>query len=576
MAHTAQAQHPWHLAVRDALRACRTTLVSVALVSLVINLLMLTSPMFMLQIYDRVLTSRSVPTLVALGGIVAVLMVFLGVLDALRGRILTRIGERLDARLSGMTFDMTLAAPLVGGRQADRVDATRDLDMIRRFLGSPGPVAIFDMPWLPIYLGVVYLLHPMLGLIATIGAGIIAVLIIINEAVSRRPLNEMAQHHARGTAMVEAGRRNAEAARAMGMRPALNNRWIAHNAAFRSVQRRAADRAGFTTSVIKAFRLALQSAILGVGAFFAIRQEVTPGVIIAASIITSRAIAPVELAVSHWASFIGARQSLKRLRKTADAVPITPPTTTLPLPSQRLEVKKLYVAAPGSADTIVSNASFGLRSGDGLGIVGPSGSGKSSLARALVGAWPASGGSIRLDGAEVGQWSPDRLGTAIGYMPQDVQLFDGTIADNIARFDPNASPETVIEAATLANAHEMITGFPKGYDTPVGEAGAILSGGQRQRVALARALYGSPFLIVLDEPESNLDGPGETALTAAIRTMLERGSIVIVIAHRRAAIAAVDKLLVVRNGRAERFGPKAEVLEYLASPDPAPRLVSNA
>ena len=552
-------------AIPEALRSCRAAFVGVGAVSLVINVLMLTSPMFMLQVYDRVLASRSVPTLVALFGIVLGLYAFFGVLEALRSRILTRLGAWLDARLSAVTFESTVALPLRLGRRAVQHEPNRDLDQVRHFLSGPGPSAFFDMPWMPVYLGVVFLFHPLLGFLATGGALLLCLLIALNELLVGKPLLEAAKQAAARNALAQGARSNAEAVTAMGMVTGLRARWLTENALFLALQGKASDLAALFGALIKTFRFALQSAILGAGAYLAIGEAITPGIMIAASIITSRAGAPVEQAVSHWRGFVAARQGLKRLRDVLGGLATTLPEVELPLPGKSLEVEGVFVAAPGGSSAIVQNVGFGLAAGDGLGVIGPSGSGKSTLGRALVGVWPAARGAIRLDGSDLSQWAPERLGRAIGYMPQDVQLFSGSVAENIARFRPGWTSEEVIKAARLANAHDLIARLPEGYETQLGEGGAVISGGQRQRIALARALYGAPFLVVLDEPNSNLDVEGEAALTEALKSLRARGGIVVVIAHRPSAIAAVDTLLFMTEGQMGAYGPRDKVLSQVVS-----------
>ena len=546
--------------VTSAVAKCRSVFLAVGIVSFFINVLMLTGPIFMLQIYDRVLASRSISTLVALAGIAIGLYVFFGLLEGLRSRILARVSARFDGDLSGATFASSAALPLVAGRKADGVEPVRDLETVRQFLSGPGPSAFFDMPWLPAYLAVVFIFHPVLGFIAAGGALLICVLIGLNELLVRKPLAEASQQSARRNALVQDTRRNAEAATAMGMVSGLQARWLKDSEIFLKLQSKATDRAATFASLIKTLRFMLQSAILGVGAYLAISEQITPGVMIAASIITARAVAPIELAVSQWRAFVLARQSFRRLKDILRAGFTAVPDAELPLPSHSLQVEEAFVAAPGCPEPIVQKISFDLKAGEALGIIGPSGSGKSSLGRALVGVWPTSRGGVRLDGADLAQWERDRLGQAIGYLPQDVQLFAGTVAENIARFRPNWRSEDVIAAAKLANAHDLIARLPNGYDTEVGEGGAVLSGGQRQRIALARALFGDPFLVVLDEPNSNLDGEGEAALTEALVRTKARGRVFIVIAHRPSAITAVDKLLVLKGGRMNAYGPKDEVL----------------
>ncbi|WP_425404064.1 type I secretion system permease/ATPase [Hwanghaeella sp.] len=547
--------------VVEAVRACRSVFLGVGLLSMVINLLMLTGPIFMLQIYDRVLTSRSIPTLVALAGIAAGLYAFFGLLETIRSRILTRVGARLDDQLSGVTFKSAVTLPLIGGRQADRIEPVRDLETTRQFLAGPGPSAIFDMPWLPLYIAIVFLFHPVLGLIAAGGACIIALLIGLNEALVRRPLGDASGQAAKRTSLVEGARANAESVAAMGMMDGLLARWTHETAAFLSLQGKAADRAAIFSSLIKTFRFLLQSAILGGGAYLAIHEAITPGVMIASSIVTARAVAPIEQAVGQWRAFVGARQAFRRLEDVLGKVSSPAPATQLPLPTKSLTVEGLTVVPPGGNKPIVKSIDLALENGQIMGLIGPSSSGKSTLGKALVGVWPASRGVVRFDGFDLNHWDASRLGNAIGYLPQDIQLLAGSVAENIARFRPEATSQEVMDAAQAAGAHEIIARLPDGYDTQVGDGGAVLSGGQRQRIALARALFGDPFIVVLDEPNSNLDAEGEAALTQALQGIRKRKGIAIVIAHRPSAITAVDTLMVLRDGEVNAFGPKDEVLK---------------
>jgi len=548
--------------------ACRQSLrsafVGTGLISLPINLLMLTGPLFMLQVYDRVLASGSVPTLVVLGGLVAALYIFYGLLEGVRARVLLRVGQRLAAQLSGVSYECSVSLPILMGRKAKALDPVRDLETTRQFLVGPGPSAIFDIPWMPVYIGIVFIFHPILGFVALGGAVVICVLIGLNEALARKPVAEANRHTVRRAALVEQGRRNAEAITAMGMMDTLRTRWDGFSAQFLDKQRRAADSNSLFATMIKTVRFMLQSIILGVGAWLAIRQEITPGIMIAASIMTSRALAPVEQAVGQWRAFIAARQSFKRLREVVENRPDEGVETELPLPERRLDADDLVSGPAGRP--VLQGVRFALEAGDGLGIIGPSGAGKTTLARTLVGVYPVLRGRLTFDGADLAQWARARQGRFIGYLPQDIQLFAGTVAENIARFDADAKDEAIIKAAQRADAHALITSLPQGYDTEIGPDGNTLSGGQMQRIALARALYGSPFLIVLDEPNSNLDSEGEAALTQAIRAMRAEGSIVVVIAHRPSALAGVDKVLCLRDGRAEAFGPKEEVLRQVLAP----------
>ncbi len=399
-----------------ALATCRQAFVGIGILSLVINLLFLTGPLFMLQIYDRVLTSRSVPTLVALGGLVIVLYIFMWVLDTVRSRMLTRVGHRLDAQLSGAAFSSAVVLPTIAGRRGEKPEPVSDLNQLRQFLSGTGPVALFDLPWMPIYLILVFLFHPWLGIVGLLGAGIITTIAVVNEFLSRAPAANLARRTAHRNAIVAAGRANAEAVVAMGMLSNLQRRWLEDNRDYLQANETAADRVGESRALIRAIRYLLQSAVLGLGAYLAVIQEITPGVMIAASIITARALAPVEQAVANWRGFIAARQGAKRLESAIAIVPEEPPATELPPPHERLDVSAFSVAPPGTPAPVVRNVSFRLSAGDGLGIIGPSGSGKSSLARGLIGVWQTVTGHVRLDGAELSQWDRERLGRSISWL----------------------------------------------------------------------------------------------------------------------------------------------------------------
>nr|WP_321461313.1 type I secretion system permease/ATPase [uncultured Cohaesibacter sp.] len=538
----------------------------VGLLSAIINILMLTGPFFMLQVYDRVLSSNSVPTLVVLGIIAITLYSFYGILDILRSRILLRIGQYVDARMSESVYRASSTAPIITGSNAASVRPVTDLDKIRQFLSSPGPAALFDSPWMPFYLFIVYLFHPILGLIGLVGAIIIGILIALNEWLSRTPIKDAAREAAVRHELVESSRSNAEVSKAMGMFGDLQLRWSRNNEKYLLKQKIAADRNGFFTSATKTIRLMLQSTILGVGAWLAIQHEITAGTMVAGSIMVSRALSPIELAISQWRAFVGARQSHAHLIELMSNMPDHDVELELPIPQKMVTVEQASCAPVGSRKAFVAPLSMRLNAGQALGIIGPSGSGKSTLAKCMVGIIPALSGAIRFDGSELSHWAEDKHKHIIGYLPQDLQLFHGTVAQNIARFDKDASSEAIIEAAQLADLHDMISRLPDGYDTIIGPAGYSLSGGQMQRIALARALYGNPFLVVLDEPNSSLDNQGEGALTKALFAMKKKGSVVIVIAHRPSALAAVDYVLCLDEGQVKAIGPKNEVLAKVLSP----------
>ncbi len=553
-----------------ALRACRGAFAGVGLLSGVVNVLALTGALFMLQVYDRVLPSGSVPTLIGLAVLVAALYMFHGVLDLVRGRVLVLIGGWLDEALGPRVFQSIVELPLRMRRKGDGLQPLRDLDSVRGFLSGLGPTALFDFPWMPIYLGVCFAFHFWIGVAATAGAAVLFALTLTAELLSRRPARLAAVQAASRNVLAEASRRNAEVLQAMGLASRLMARWTATNAEHFSVQRSLSDVVGGLGAASKILRMMIQSGVLGIGAYFVIQQELTAGVMIAASIITARALAPVELAIAHWRGFVNARQSWARLAELLELLPAAEPVAGLPPPVRSLSVAALGVAPPGERRLVLDGVSFELEKGSALGVIGPSASGKSSLARALVGVWAPARGSVRLDGATLDQWSPDTLGQCIGYLPQDVELFDGSVAENIARFDPDASAEAIIAAARRAGVHDLVVHLPQGYETQIGESGAVLSAGQRQRVALARALYGEPFLIVLDEPNSNLDAEGEEALTRAILAARAAGSVVVVIAHRPSALAGVDQVLMLAQGKVQAFGPKEEVLRKVLRPQQAP------
>jgi ATP-binding cassette subfamily C protein len=564
--------------VAAALQECRGAFWSVAIFSGVVNLLMLAGPLYMLQIYDRVLASRSVPTLVALSIFLIGAYVFQGLLDAIRGRIVVRGAAVLDQRLDTTVHRAVMTLAIQSRRPSDAHQPLRDLDNIRTFLTGAGPIAIVDLPWIPVFLFICYLIHPWLGIVSLAGAILLLALTWMTERSTRGPSRTVAQDSGLRLAMVEADRRNSESAVAMGMGEALSDRWGKVNDNFLTAVRRSTDVANSYGSVAKVLRLLLQSIILGVGAYLVLRQELTPGAMIAASIMMGRALAPIDAAIANWRAFVAARQSVTRLSDTLERIRPDQATTDLPKPCRALDVEHVAIAAPGGQSAILNNVNFRLTAGEALGIIGPSGAGKTSLVRTLVGVWRPVRGAVRLDGATIDQWSPTALGKHIGFVSQNVELFDGTISENIARMAAEPDAEAVIAAARAAGAHDMILRLPSGYDTRIGDGGTVLSGGQRQRIALARAVFGAPFLVVLDEPNSNLDNEGEQALQQAIVGLKSRGAIVVLIAHRPTALAACDKVLFVANGAQQAFGPRDEVLQkVLARPSPqqAPSAAAN-
>ena len=555
--------------LRAAFAASRGALIGVGLFSAMSNVLMLTGSIFMLQVYDRVLPSGSKATLVALALVAGMMFGVQALLDVIRGRLLVRIATALDERLHERIFRTHIALPLTktdhGGAQP-----LRDLEAIRSFLSGFGPIALFDLPWLPVFLLAIFALHPLLGIVALLGAVLLVALTVLTEFLTRAPLKAATADGLQRGSVAAASVRNAEVLRAMGMAEALGSRWSAVNLRLLTSQRRMSDVTVGLGSLAKILRLMLQSAILAAGAYLVLEHEATAGIIIASSVLAARALAPVDLAIANWRGFSHARQSWRRLAQALDQHPPQAPLTPLPRPASSLSVHNVTATSPATGRPIVDDVSFALHGGGGLGIIGPSASGKSSLARLLVGVWRPASGAIRIDGAALEQWAPEDLGRHIGYLPQDVELFAGTVAENIGRFEAVADPQAIIAAAKAAGAHDLILNLPDGYDTEIGEGGAVLSGGQRQRVALARALYGDPFLVVLDEPNSNLDEQGEQALTAAIRGVRDRGGIVIVVAHRPGAIMALDHLLVMAQGRVQAFGKKDDILSRMTRTDPSP------
>jgi ATP-binding cassette subfamily C protein len=552
--------------LRAAVRAFRSALVGIGIASGLVNLLSLAAPLFMLQIYDRVLPSRSVPTLVGLGLLVFVLFAFQGLLDMLRGRLLLRVGRGLDERLAPRVFELVMRAPLEARAAGTDLQSVRDLDNLRSFISSTGLAALFDLPWIPLYLAVCFVFHPLMGVAVLIGALVVCSLALITEALTRGPSRASTALAAARYKLAEAARRNAALLQALGMRGRVAERWLGSSDDYLTMQQAVNDTTTAFGSLSRALRAMTQSGVLALGAYLVINQEATAGVMLAATIVSARALAPIELAIANWRGFVTARQGWSRLAEAFAAVPIEEERIALPAPARNLRLTAVTLVPPRSSSAALHDVSFTLIAGNALGVIGPSGSGKSSLARALVGVWKPARGTIRLDGATLDQWNPDTFGRFIGYLPQEVELFEGTVADNIARFDPDSDPTKLIAAATAAGVHEVILRLPQGYQTQVGEGGAMLSGGHRQRIALARALYGDPFLVVLDEPNSSLDALGEQALTNAIGAIRARGGIAVVIAHRPSAVSAVDHMLVLNEGRLQAFGPRDRILQQLGHP----------
>ena len=546
--------------MRDLVSRFRPLFVYAGLFSLVINLLLLVPPLYMLQVFDRVLASRSGETLFVLTVAAVAALGVMALLDVLRARLLAAAGAALDRGLGPRVLDGLLAqtARLSG---ASYLNGLRDVNTLRGFLGGTGLLTLFDAPWLPFFLLVIFLFHPLLGAIALAGALFMVLLAWLNERLTREPL-ERAQAEARRAArFIDANVRNAEVVSALGMLPAVTRRWARLNDAALGEQARAARAGSFFSGCTKFARQFIQLAMLAGGAYLVVTQDVTAGVMIAATILLGRALAPVETLVAGWRGLVDARSAWRRLDQLLKDSPPAEAGTELPAPQGRLEVER---AIFGLTDKpILRGVSFKLEPGEALGLIGPSASGKSTLARLIVGVWKARAGVVRLDGADVATWPRERLGPHIGYLPQDVELFAGTVAENIARLGEPADAE-VIRAAQRAHVHDMILRLPKGYDTEIGEGGQSLSPGQRQRIALARAVYGNPRLVVLDEPNADLDSEGEEALLGALQGLKADGVTLVIIAHRPSMLRGVDKMLVLREGLVERFGPRGEIMERVA------------
>ncbi|WP_137163580.1 type I secretion system permease/ATPase [Pseudomonas asiatica] len=545
----------------DVLVRLRRSFFALAAFSGVINVMMLTPAIYMLQVYDRALVSRNVTTLTMLTLLVIGLFMLMSALEMVRTRVLIRVGNFLDMDLNRRIFSAAFERNLsrAGGNPAQ---ALQDLAQVRQFLTGNGLFAFFDAPWTPIYLLVCYLVHPLLGLVTLIGSLILVGLAYLTEKATQKPLAEANQAAMSSASYANNNLRNAEVIEAMGMLPAIGKRWYQGHLRILQMQTLASDRAAMISSTGRFVRITLQSVILGAGALLAIEGKITPGMMIACSILTGRALAPVEQVIAAWKQLLGCRSAWGRLNDLLHDYPQRPPSMSLQRPMGMLAVENVIAGAPGTNNNIVRGVSFSLVPGESLGIIGPSASGKSTLARLLVGVWPTQAGKVRLDGADIFTWNKAELGPWLGYLPQDVELFEGTIAENIARF-AEVDSEAVIRAARSSGVHDMILRFPQGYDTRLAADGSPLSGGQKQRIALARALYGEPNLVVLDEPNANLDDVGEKALVDALAELKARGATVILISHRPNVLCAVDKVLMLRDGAVHMLGSRDEVFAAL-------------
>lgn len=529
-------------------------------ISGIINVLALTGSFYMLQIYDRALTSGSVPTLAALSVLVIGLYLFQGVFDIIRSQLLVRIGARFDRLLAPIAHRVSVDMPRFGFSTGEALERGRDVDTIRSFMGSQGPVALFDLPWVPLYILFVYFLHPALGAMTLGGAITLTLLTVWTELKSRKLASAAQQAHLTRNAIADSNARNADILKAMGFAGRAVARFNTANQDHLTLQTRASDVVGTFGAFSRVLRMVLQSALLGAGAYLTIQGQMSAGAIIAVSVAASRALAPIDMAIGNWKGVVAARQAFRRLRDTMVALAGMTKPLDLPAPTSSLKVDKVTVAAPASGRVLLTEVAFELKAGQGLGVIGPSGGGKTTLVRALTGIWPALRGAIRLDDADLTQWDEEKIGQYVGYLPQDVALLDGTIVENITRLAPQRDARAIVAATKAAGVHEMIVRLPDGYDTQLGPMGTALSAGQRQRIGLARALYGDPFVVIMDEPNAFLDAEGEQALNLAIRQIRARGGIAVVVAHRPSILAEVDMVAVIQNGRMTAFGPKEEIV----------------
>lgn len=549
--------------VRANNRRSHNLLVAVFAFSVAVNLLMLTGPIYMLQVYDRVLGSRSEETLVALSVLAAFLFLMMGILDYARGQVMTRVGARFQSGLDGRVFAAHLhrAGRTPGGAGAR--NPLRDLEAVQRLLSSPVFLALFDIPWTPFFLAAIFVFHPYLGFLAIGGGVVLICLALLNKSSTSGPMSEANKASAGAELAAQHLISEAEMVQSLGMRRAAFSRWMSIRAKSLTHSVAYSDRSGLFTVTTKTLRLFLQSAMLGVGAWLVLQNQMTSGAMIAGSILLGRALAPIEMVIGQWQSVDAARRGRRSVIELLNQVPPQASRTPLPRPKALLVAENVTIAPPGVPKALVRALSFVLKPGQAMGVIGESGAGKTSLAKAITGAWAPVSGQIRLDGAMLEHYDPDILGYYIGYLPQKVTLFEGTVAENIARLQANVDPEKIIEAAQKAGAHEMILAQPQGYDTQVAAVGSHLSGGQVQRIGLARALFGDPVVLVLDEPNSNLDNEGTEALNSAIRTMKQDGRSAIIIAHRPAAIQECDTLLVLKHGSRVAFGPREDVLKQM-------------
>lgn len=544
----------------SALKTYRSIIASTVILSSAINLLVFVSPLYMLQVYDRVLHSRSEMTLAMVTLIALAMLAIYGVLEWLRSRILVRSGMRFDDMVAKGLFNRVVTNTLLQPQSRSEF-ALSDIDKLREFFTGSGLIAICDVPWMPIMLAVCFLFHPLIGWVALIGAVIIFALAIANELMTKKALMAANNHSQSAQHFANSALQNVEVIRALGMEGSLRQRWHGMHINMLEQQAIASDKAGALQSISKFVRMSLQTLVLGTGGYLALRGVISPGAMIACSIIAGRALQPVDQVVAQWKQFVAARQSYKRLSKLFRETPGEVARTELPTPTGVLSAEQVTVLAPGSKTPLLQNVSFDVQPGEAVAVVGPSGAGKSSLVRALVGVWQPFSGAVRLDGSDLQHWNKDDLGVHIGYLPQTIELFSGTIAENISRFRDDASSEQIIKAATRAHVHQMIQNLPEGYDTEIGSGGRGLSGGQRQRIGLARALFGDPALIILDEPNANLDSEGEEALFRAIHELKKERKSIVFVSHKMSLVALSEKALLLTDGRVRSFGPTKDLLQ---------------
>jgi len=558
----------------EGFKAVRQYFILAGVYSAAINILMLVPIMYMMLVYDRVVASGSISTLAMLTLIMVFLMAAMGGFEWVRSMILVSAGNKIEQNLRDRVFDASFKQALYTGGSANSSQASNDLSQLRQFLTGNGLFAFFDAPWFPIYVIVMFMFHPLFGITAIVAGIVMVALAWITEKVTTNKLKEANQEANWVNNQINGSMRNVEVISAMGMLSNVRRRQQVRADKVLHLQTNASRLAGILSTLSKSFRVITQSLILGLGALLALRQEISPGMMIAGSLLLGRALAPIDMLVGTWKGFSVARAQYERLGQLLERIPADDETMTLPAPQGNVQVEQVYVTPPGAKAPVVKGVSFDLSAGEALGIVGPSASGKSTLARALLGLWPTGGGKVRLDGADIFSWDREELGPYIGYLPQDIELFDGTISDNICRFGERDA-EKIVAAAQLAGVHELILRLPQGYDTIIGGAGGILSGGQRQRIGLARAVYGDPKLLILDEPNSNLDDQGEKELVAALQRVKAQGCTVIVITHRTMVLMCVDKVLVMKDGQAVNFGTRDHVLSALLPQPDARKTAQN-